>query len=121
LISSKLAEHYLWGTGCDGWHLVKTDALSIIEERIPPGLSEIRHFHRASRQFFFVLSGSLSIETKASLEVLHTHEGLEIPPEQPHRVFNAGTADARFLVISQPPSHGDRVLADAGAPTEHRS
>jgi hypothetical protein len=38
-------EHYLWGVGCDGWHLLKRDALSIITERVPTGASEQRHFH----------------------------------------------------------------------------
>jgi hypothetical protein len=28
-----------------------------------------------------------------------------------HQVFNRGREDARFLVISQPPSHGDREPA----------
>jgi len=30
------AEHYLWGDNCDGWHLLKTDSLSIIQENMPP-------------------------------------------------------------------------------------
>jgi len=121
LISTKIAEHYLWGAGCDGLHLVKSDALSVIQERIPPGGSEVRHFHVVSRQFFFVLSGALSIELQGRVETLHPDEGLEIPPGQPHRVFNANSADAHFLVISQPPSHGDRVLAKEDSPAEHFS
>jgi mannose-6-phosphate isomerase-like protein (cupin superfamily) len=39
--------------------------------------------------------------------------GLTIPTEIPHQVFNRSGEDARFLVISQPPSHGDRI-ADRG-------
>lgn len=54
-VSIQNTEHYVWGSGCDGWHLVRTGALSVIQERMPPD-----------------------------------------------------TAD--FLVISQPPSHGDREL-----------
>jgi hypothetical protein len=39
-ISRQTAEHYTWGgpqrSQCDGWHLVKTRELSIIEELVPP-------------------------------------------------------------------------------------
>jgi mannose-6-phosphate isomerase-like protein (cupin superfamily) len=37
--------------------------------------------------------------------------GLTVAAQIPHQVFNRGSEDARFLVISQPPSHGDRVSA----------
>ena len=50
-------EHYLWGTGCDGWHLLKQDSLSIIMERVPAGESEQPHSHTFSRQFFYILTG----------------------------------------------------------------
>ncbi len=39
------AEHYCWGNGSEGWHLLQRDDLSIIEERVPPGDREQRHFH----------------------------------------------------------------------------
>jgi hypothetical protein len=28
--------------------------LSVIEERMPPGASEVRHFHTNAQQFFFI-------------------------------------------------------------------
>ncbi|WP_206170463.1 hypothetical protein [Flagellimonas maritima] len=31
------SEYYVWGRGCSGWHLVKSQSLSIIEELMPPG------------------------------------------------------------------------------------
>lgn len=34
------AEHYLWGTHCEGWHLVRAPELSVIQERVPPGECE---------------------------------------------------------------------------------
>lgn len=34
-ISKANAEHYLWGGDCDGWHLVKSQGLSVIHERMP--------------------------------------------------------------------------------------
>jgi hypothetical protein len=49
-ISKLTAEHYVWGEGCDGWHLVKNSNLSVIHERMPPNTSEVKHYHEKSRQ-----------------------------------------------------------------------
>jgi len=112
-ISTTTAEHYTWGgpsrTDCDGWHLVRTPDLSIIEERMPPGTSETRHHHRLARQFFYVLQGELVVEVEQQTFVLRTGEGIEIAPGQVHQAVNRSQASVRFLVTSQPPSHGDRV------------
>jgi mannose-6-phosphate isomerase-like protein (cupin superfamily) len=115
IISTKSAEHYKWGgpqgTDCDGWHLVKTPELSIIEELMPPGTSEARHFNTHARQFFFILEGELTLEVEHHDFVLKTGEGLEISPGQQHQALNRSTQPVRILVTSQPPSHGDRVNA----------
>jgi mannose-6-phosphate isomerase-like protein (cupin superfamily) len=107
--STARAEHYSWGERCDGWHLVRSDGLSVIEESIPPGAFEVRHFHNRSRQFFYVLTGCATIECDGLRHTLLTHDGLEVPPAVPHEVFNRGAETLRLLVVSQPPSHQDRV------------
>lgn len=111
-ISKDTAEHYVWGQDCDGWHLVRTPELSIIEERMPPSASEVRHYHVRARQFFYVLEGELTMEIDHSHHVLRVGEGVEIAPGQPHQAMNRSRVDARFLVTSQPPSHGDRVICE---------
>lgn len=111
MISKETADHYVWGENCDGWHLVKTAGLSVIHERMPPGAKEARHYHAKSRQFFFVLSGTATLEIEGRREVLQIHEGAEVPPNVPHQMFNESDAEIEFLVISQPPSHGDRFLS----------
>ena len=113
-ISKRQAEHYRWGRGCDGWHLLRTDGLSVIHERMPPATSEERHLHRVSRQFFFVLSGAVTLETGGQAEVLRAHEGAEVPPGVPHQLLNESEDAAEFMVVSQPPSHGDRLPAPRG-------
>ena len=102
-------DHYTWGDGCDGWHLVRNDQLSVIEERMPPGTAEVRHFHNAAQQFFYILAGEAVMEVGAEAFTLKRGEGLHIPAGKPHRIRNISAADVQFLVISQPPSHGDRV------------
>lgn len=103
------ADHYIWGDNCDGWRLVQTEGLSIIHERMPACTSEVRHYHHKARQFFFVLSGCLTLEMDGDLYELSPQEGLEIPPLAQHRVMNRSDAETEFLVISQPASRGDRV------------
>ena len=49
LMSRAAAQHYEWGDGCEGWHLVRAQNLSVIEERMPPGAREVRHWHARAR------------------------------------------------------------------------
>ena len=105
------AEHYGWGDGCDGWHLLKRDDVSIIQERMPPGTKEVRHMHEKAQQFFFVLEGEATVEVSGGTVVLRRHEGVHVLPRTPHQFRNEGTSDVVFLVISVPQSHGDRVNA----------
>jgi mannose-6-phosphate isomerase-like protein (cupin superfamily) len=108
MISIESAPHYSWG---DGWHLVRAEGLSVIEERMPPGTAERRHLHRAARQFFYVPAGELTLELDDAEHGLGPNQGLEVAPGLAHQAFNRGGSDVRFLVVSQPPSHGDRIDA----------
>ncbi len=106
------AEHYVWGQMCDGWHLVRGTELSVIEERMPSGAQEQRHLHERARQFFYVLEGELTMDLEGRRIVVTKHVGIEVAPGLAHQVLNASPVPVRFLVISQPASHGDRVLVD---------
>ena len=77
---------------------------------MPPGTTEVRHRHLQARQFFYVLAGQLEVEVEGTRHRLEAGMGLEIAPEIAHQVGNRGAGDAMFLVVSQPPSHGDREL-----------
>jgi mannose-6-phosphate isomerase-like protein (cupin superfamily) len=107
-IATGNARHYVWGDACDGWHLLEDDDLSVIEERVPPGASEVRHLHHHARQFFYVLEGEATLEVSGTAHVLHRGEGLHVPPGAAHQLRNESAADIRFLVVSAPKSHGDR-------------
>ncbi|KZE69427.1 cupin [Fictibacillus phosphorivorans] len=109
-ISTLNAEHYKWGDACDGWHLLKQDDLSIIHEKMPPQSAEVRHYHVFSRQFFFILNGELLIEKDGEEIQLGVHQGIEIPAGTSHQIRNESAHPAEFLVTSQPPAHGDRVV-----------
>jgi mannose-6-phosphate isomerase-like protein (cupin superfamily) len=110
MISKHNAEHYTWGKNCDGWKLVSHAEKSIIHERMPPGTSEVRHYHNKASQFFFILSGAMNIEINGVEFTIRQHEGIEVHPLQPHQVFNKTEEAIEFIVVSQPNAQGDRVL-----------
>jgi len=54
----------------------------------------------------------LNIEVDGSEHALNAAQGLHISAGRHHQVFNRSTNDVEFLVVSNPPSHGDRVTAE---------
>jgi mannose-6-phosphate isomerase-like protein (cupin superfamily) len=107
-VSRENGEHYVWGDGCDGGHLMKSEELSVLEERMPPGTAEVRHWHRRAQQFFYVLSGRATMEIDGKMVEVGAGEGVHIPAGVAHQMKNESGEEARFLVISQPRTHGDR-------------
>lgn len=110
------AEHYAWGDACDGWHLLKGDDLSVIQESMPAGAREVRHRHHRARQFFYVLAGEAMMEVEGQLHLLKAGEGLHVPPGAAHQMRNEADGPASFLVVSSPKSHGDREPAPLDVP-----
>jgi mannose-6-phosphate isomerase-like protein (cupin superfamily) len=110
-VSIAAAPHYTWGDACDGWHLVRARHLSVIQERMPARTSEERHWHTRARQFFYLLDGAATIEIEGQIHTLSRGTGVEVAPGVAHRIMNESSTPAEFLVISQPPAHGDRVSA----------
>lgn len=102
------AEHYRWGVDCDAWHLLKCEDFTVIEELIPPGAAEVMHYHKKSQQFFFVLSGEALMKVDGDTVMLPAGNGLRILPGTRHQIRNPSSSPMRLLVISQPPSHGDK-------------
>jgi mannose-6-phosphate isomerase-like protein (cupin superfamily) len=109
VVSIQNAEHYVWGEICDGWHLLKREDMSVIQERVPAGAAEIMHSHTKARQFFYILEGEGRLNFEDRQVILHSGEGLEIPPQVRHQFRNLSNADVHFLVISIPTTRGDRV------------
>ena len=110
IVSRENAEHYVWGGVCDGWHLLKSSGLSVIQERVPPGGAEDKHYHEKAHQFFFFLSGEATMEIKDQRLVVGPQQGISIPPKVSHRLLNEGQQDLSFIAISAPMSPGDRIL-----------
>ena len=75
VVSIENAEHYVWGEICDGWHLLKRDDMSIIQERVPAGGAEVMHYHQTARQFFYILDGEGEIIIEDQTIVLKKDRG----------------------------------------------
>ncbi len=79
---------------------------------MPPGTSEVKHYHEKSRQFFYILSGKATFEIGKEVFILGEQEGIEILPKIPHKISNLSDNELHFLVVSQPKSHGDRIVLE---------
>ncbi len=68
---------------------------------LSPGEEIPWHYHSAVTDWYFVLEGCLSIETRAPPDrrVLAVGERYSIPPKTAHLIANRGTGDTRFLLV----------------------
>ena len=110
IVSIENAEHYVWGEVCDGWHLIKREELSVIQERVPAGAAEVMHYHHHARQFFYILAGEATIVYEDQKVRLQQGDGVEIGPRVKHQFKNRFDVNVFFLVISVPSTRSDRVI-----------
>jgi quercetin dioxygenase-like cupin family protein len=72
VISRDTAEHFIWRDVCDGWYLVNQPTrLTVLQESMPPGTCEVRHFHRVAYQLFFILAGVATLEINGHRQECH--------------------------------------------------
>lgn len=109
ITSTDNAEHYKWGENCDGWHLLKSDSLSVIQERMPPGTNEQLHYHPHAQQVFYILAGDAKFIVDGEEKFVGPNQSIHIAKGTKHHIFNNGSQDLHILVISEPKAHGDRV------------
>lgn len=109
LKSIQNSEHYKWGDHCDGWHLLKTNTLSVIQEKMPAGTSERLHYHVHAQQLFYILAGTATFEIEGSANIVEAGESFHIEKGRKHSIANRGSNPLEFLVISEPKAHGDRI------------
>ncbi|OFX43662.1 MAG: hypothetical protein A2046_15990 [Bacteroidetes bacterium GWA2_30_7] len=94
---------------CEGWHLLRSDSLSIIKEQMPPGTSEKLHYHEKAQQLFYILSGEATFEIDNETITINQNESIHIPAKSIHRIINNFNEDLIFILISEPNTQSDRV------------
>ncbi|MEN8237319.1 MAG: cupin domain-containing protein [Pseudomonadota bacterium] len=108
-VTEASAKQFTWGQSCTGWWFLKSEDLSVIKEQMPPGTSEVKHYHAQTTQHFYVLSGQLTIQLSGKIVQLQKDEGFTVWPNVVHCVRNDSMDVAAFLVISSPGRSDDRV------------
>ncbi|MEE9430322.1 MAG: cupin domain-containing protein [Melioribacteraceae bacterium] len=103
---------YSWGKKCKGWHLAQTESLGVIQEIMPPKTEEVKHKHNLAQQFFFILKGEATFEIEGKEFIIHPSEGIHIKKGKTHKIINNSKIDLEFLVISEPHSHGDKIIIE---------
>ncbi len=76
---------------------------------MPKGASEVRHLRNKAEQYFYIISGIATLEMAGVLHVIQPKEGFHVPAGVAHTLSNEHETDLKNLVISAPPSHGDRI------------
>ena len=82
---------------------------SLAEARVPAGITTQRHYHRASEEFYFILSGSGEMELDGTERTVGPGDAIVIPAGAWHSI--TAHSDLRFLCCCSPPySHDDTFL-----------
>ena len=83
--------------------------LAVVAESMPPGTAEIAHRHERANQFFFVLSGELTIVFDHEEVRVKAQSGISVPAGAVHQARNDGRVSVTFLAIAGPSNVGDRI------------
>jgi mannose-6-phosphate isomerase-like protein (cupin superfamily) len=82
---------------------------SLAEARVPAGGGTVRHYHKISEEFYFILEGTGEIELDGERRMVGPGDAILIPTGTWHTI-NA-TESLRFLCCCAPPySHEDMYL-----------
>lgn len=101
--------HRSWGDGCDAWELMATPELAVVADAMPPGTSETAHHHQRASQFFYVLSGELTVKFDGASVTAQAGQGVSVPAGVAHKAMNSGTQPVEFLAIAGPSNDRDRM------------
>ena len=72
------------------------------------------HYHETQQEAFYVLSGTLAVETPDETYEIETDDLFVVDPESPQRAHNPDDADGpvTVLAIGAPPAANDAVAYD---------
>ncbi|PHQ39863.1 cupin [Halorubrum persicum] len=92
------------------------DAAAINRFRAAPGeqLPLAYHYHETQQEAFYVLEGSLAVETPDRTYEVPADDLFVVDPESPQRAYNPSDADGAVtvLAIGAPPVADDAVAYD---------
>lgn len=77
-------------------------------EQIPWG----RHYHPRHEEVFYVLEGTLTVETPSASLVVEAGEAIAIPPGQPNRAHNDSEDVVRLVAVGAPKETDEAVIEE---------
>jgi mannose-6-phosphate isomerase-like protein (cupin superfamily) len=77
-------------------------SFALLEQTVPAGHGPRRHVHRREEESFYILEGEFGFEVGDRQLVAGPGTFVLGPRDIPHRFWNAGTTDGRFLLIISP-------------------
>jgi mannose-6-phosphate isomerase-like protein (cupin superfamily) len=91
----------------------ETDGEFVIVETIvqPGGAVATKHIHPHQEERFEVLEGSVGILVGGTTISAEPGDSLVVPPGTPHKFWNAGDAEARFVCEVRPALHFEQLLS----------
>lgn len=79
---------------------------SLAEAQLEAGCSTLRHHHKLSEEFYYILEGEGAMEIDGERQQVAPGDGVLIPPGAAHQIF--ARSRLRFLCCCAPPySHED--------------
>lgn len=95
-----------WFLGCRVWPRATAaqtgNALSLIEQIVPPGLGSPYHIHRREDEAFYVLEGEIRFFSEGRSWVLGPGGFAFLPRDVPHGFRTEGDAPSRSLLLATP-------------------
>ena len=77
-------------------------------ERVPWGY----HRHPRHEEVFYVLEGTLTVDTPDGALVVETGEALRVPAEHPNRAHNAGEEAVRLIAVGAPKATDEALIEE---------
>jgi mannose-6-phosphate isomerase-like protein (cupin superfamily) len=88
----------------------RTISHSFAEVVIPPGKASRLHLHPQAEETYYILKGTAYIELGSQAGNLAVGDAVVIPAGTPHKIYNHGYDDLRFVVACAPAWEPDNTV-----------
>ena len=89
---------------------------SLAEARLPPGAATRPHYHAATEEIYYVLSGRGRMRIGDQERLVGPGDAIAIPPGSVHTICNIGSETLKFLCCCAPAyEHDDTIFAEWAA------